>query len=170
MLARFGIRWLLDRRLASQFAAAALAITLYARASNRLSFAATMDPGTRSTLYVAVAGAAAALLGFVLTALAVLVTLPEGGRLTELKRHQRWPRVADSYFGASRALSVLLVLSLLGVALDSGREPWLAWEYPTLAAGAVALTRCAAALVALHAVLSVSRAPARPKRIEDPGP
>lgn len=139
-------------------------------ASGADDFATTLDDQTRSELYGSLAGTSGALLGFILAALAILVALPSSDRLEALRDHPKWPRVPSSYFRASRALLVALVLCTLGIPLDSDRDPWVLWEVVTLAALVLAVVRVAAAVVALDQILSLARAGKHRKHIDDPGP
>ena len=138
------------------------------------SFGTTLDEGTRSTLYVSLAGTATALLGFVLTALAILAALPSSDRMRELKDHPKWNRVPSAYIRASQALLLTVVLCTLGVALDSDATPWKLWEFVSVAAVGLALARVATSLAALDLILHVAQAdetgPPNGITIDDPGP
>ena len=133
-------------------------------------FETTLDDQTRADLYGSLSGTTAALLGFILAALAILVALPSSERLASLREHPRWPRVPSSYFRAARALLAALLLCTLGIALDSDTDPWKLWELLTVIALGLAVVRVAAAVVALDQVLAVARATTRAKEIDDPGP
>ena len=65
-----------------------------------------------------------------------------------------------------------LVVCRLGIALDSARTPWLAYEVVAVVVLAAALVRVAAAVAALDQILGVARQRkllhANP--INDPGP
>lgn len=133
-------------------------------------FDSTLDDQTRSDLYSSLAGTCAALLGFVLAALAILVALPSSDRLEALKKHPKWPRVPSSYFRASRALLAALILCTLGIPLDSDTDPWQLWEMLTVVALVLAVVRVAAAVVALDQILAVARAGVQTRKLDDPGP
>ena len=160
----------IDYRFVTQLVITVAGVAAFVIATGQSNFEETLDAGTRSTLYVSLAGTSAALLGFVLTALAVIVGLPSTGRIDDLREHPKWQRIPSAYFRASRALLVLLIVSTLGLALDSARDPWEVWEYFTVAAAAWAVGRVAASLVALDQVLAVASAPPRKPGIDDPGP
>lgn len=136
------------------------------------NFEETLSEGRRGQLYGSLAGTSGALLGFVLAALSILVALPSTERIEMLRRHHSWPRVPSSYFRAARALLYALVVCTLGIALDSAKQPWLAYESATVVVLALALVRVAAAVVALDQILAVARqrAPLQQPRIDDPGP
>lgn len=125
----------------------------------------------RSSMYTSLAATSGALLGFTLTALAILVALPSTDRLDALRRHPRWERVPAAFFRASWALLGTLVISTLGIVLDAGSAPAQSYEAVTVVFLALALVRVVGALVALAQVMDVARTTAPlPKPIDDPGP
>jgi hypothetical protein len=160
----------IDHRTSVELALSAAGVGGFLIASGASNFPETFDEGTRSALYISLAGTSAALLGFVLTALAILVALPSGERLDALQRHPKWPRVPSAYFRASRLLLATLVVCTLGVALDNAEDPWEVWEAITTGVVVLALVRVTASVVALDQILAVARAPEAKKRIHDPGP
>jgi hypothetical protein len=139
-------------------------------ATTASNFEETLSEETRSTLYCSLAGTTGVLLGFVISALAILVALPSTDRLDALQKHPKWERVPSAYFRASRALVAAVILCTLGIPLDSASDPWKLYEYGTVVVLALALTRVGASLVALDQILAVARAPATRKPIDDPGP
>jgi hypothetical protein len=145
-------------------------------ATGASKFDTTLDAEMRSTLYDPLSAATGALLGFVLAALAVLVALPSTERIEKLQGHPRWHLVPSAYFRAARALLASLVICLLGLPLDSGKNPWVLYEVVTVVVLALALTRVVAAVVALDQILAVAQAdhrkaaPTITTRIDDPGP
>jgi hypothetical protein len=110
---------------------------------------------TRSNLFLSLAGTSAALLGFVLAALAILIALPSGERLSALQRNRNWQRLPDTFLRASRALLLALLVCTACVAVDSAKEPrwWL--EAPALAVVVVALVRVFACAVVLESLVGV---------------
>jgi hypothetical protein len=130
----------------------------------------------RSSLYDPLSGATGTLLGFVLAALAVLIALPSTERIEKLQGHPRWALIPSTYFRAARALLLALVLCLLGLPLDSGRDPWISYEAAVVIALTVSLVRVAAGLVALDQILAVAQADQKgslqpsSNQIDDPGP
>lgn len=160
----------IDHRVAGEVGLTIALVVAFMVASGPASFDETMDEETRSTLYGSLAGTSAALLGFVLAALAILVALPSTERLDALRRHPKWERVPGAYFRASRALLAVLVLATLGIAVDSATEPSTLYGALTVIAVSVALVRVAAAVVALDQILAVARAPEPKKPVDDPGP
>jgi hypothetical protein len=134
------------------------------------SFADVLTPGARSSLYGSLAATTGALLGFALTALAILTALPSTERLEALRRHPRWPRLPSAFFRAAWALLIALVLCTLGIALDAGaRRPAQAYEAVAVAALALALVRVVGAIIALDAVMGVARNTADLRKpIDDP--
>jgi hypothetical protein len=141
----------------------------YLGSAQSKSFDAVLAPAPRSSLYGSLAATTGALLGFALTALAILIALPSTERLEALRQHPKWPRVPSAFFRATGALLIALILCTLGIALDAGAHPAQAYEAITVAALALALVRVIGAVIALDVVMGVARntAPVR-KRIEDP--
>jgi hypothetical protein len=144
-------------------------VVVYVLVASSHGFATTLAVGTRSALYGSLAATTGALLGFVLTALAILVALPSSERVEALRRHPRWDRVPSAYFRAAWALLTALILCTLGIAIDGGSVPAKLYEGLAVAAIALALVRVAGAVVALDAVMRVARTPDRTP-IQDPGP
>jgi hypothetical protein len=134
------------------------------------SFDKVLTAPGRSSLYTSLAATSGALLGFTLTALAILVALPSTERLKALRGHPRWERVPSAFFRAGWALLMVLVICTLGIVLDAGSTPAKAYEAVTVAFVALALVRVVGAIVALSQVMSVARNTAPlPKAIDDPG-
>lgn len=135
------------------------------------SFASVLAPPVRASLYGSLATTSGALLGFTLTALAILIALPSTERLEALRRHSKWERVPRSFFRAAWALLLALILCTLGITLDAGSVPAQAYEAIAVAALALALIRVVGAIVALDHVMGVARNTAPLRRpIDDPGP
>ncbi len=160
-----GHRTKLDLAVAIVFALAFLVDT------KTESFDAVFAADTRASLYNSLATTSGALLGFSLTALAILVALPSTERLDALRAHPHWTRVPQAFFRAAWALLLALMLCTLGIALDDGSTPARAYEVLTVASLGLALVRVVGAIVALDHVMGVARntAPTR-KKIDDPGP
>lgn len=130
----------------------------------------TLTKQTRASLYGSLTGSTAALLGFVLTALAILVALPSTDRLDALRGHPKWPRVPNAYLRAAYVLLAALVLCTVGIPLDSDVTPWRVYEAVTVTVTALALARVAGAVIALDQIIAVARQRApRPSVIDDPG-
>ncbi len=67
-------------------------------AATASNFPETLTSGRRGALYGSLAGTSAALLGFVLAALSILIALPSSERMDALRDHPKWERVPSSYF------------------------------------------------------------------------
>jgi hypothetical protein len=134
------------------------------------SFDKVLTAPARSSLYTSLAATSGALLGFALTALAILVALPSTERLEALREHPHWERVPGAFFRAGWALLIVVVICTLGIALDAGATPAQAYEAVTVAFVALALVRVVGAIVALAQVMDVARNTAPlPKAMDDPG-
>lgn len=163
-------RLLIDHRGPTEAVAAAAVVLGFFLATTASNFPETMSPAHRSTLYGSLAGTSAALLGFVLAALSILVALPSSDRMDALRNHPKWERVPSSYFRAARALLAALVLCTLGIVLDSAKSAWHLYEAVAVAVLALCLVRVGAAVVALDAIIGVARQrKPKAKRINDPG-
>jgi hypothetical protein len=135
------------------------------------SFKAVLSTSGRSALYISFAATSGALLGFTLTALAVLVALPSTDRMRALQKHPQWDRVPAAFFRAGWALLIVLVIGTIGIVIDAGGVPAKAYEAVTVFFVVLALVRVAGAIVALSAVMGVARNPAPLRQpIDDPGP
>lgn len=161
----------IDFRVLTELVVAAMLLVVFMVATDASNFDETLDKQTRAALYGSAASSSGALLGFSLTALAILVALPSTERINQLQEHPRWRRVPESYFRAARMLLAVLVLTSLGIALDSAKRPWLLYEGVVVLTLAFGVVRVTSAVVALDSVIAVARS-REPKRraIEDPGP
>jgi hypothetical protein len=83
----------IDHRGKLEAVIAVVLVLAFLFATDAKDFTATLDTTRRGALYGSLAGTAGALLGFVLTALAILVALPSSERLEALRSHPKWPRV-----------------------------------------------------------------------------
>lgn len=163
----------IEHRGKAELVAVALLLAAFLAVTGADNFDETLTDPRRGQLYGSLAGTSGALLGFVLAALSILVALPSTERIEALRKHRSWPRVPSSYFRAARALLYVLVLCTLGIALDSAKAPWVAYEAVTVVALALAFVRVVAAVVALDQILTVARQrePLRSRpAIDDPGP
>ena len=159
----------IDRRGSTEIGGVALLVGAFLLVASERGFEDTLDKGTRLSLYSSLAGTSAALLGFVLAALAILVALPTTDRLEALRGHPKWPRVPSAYLRAARALLAALVLCTLGIALDNSTNGWRLYEVLTVIALGFAFVRVTASVVALDQILAVARLPdTKRKPISDP--
>lgn len=162
----------IEHRGKVELVAVGLLVAAFLLVTGAGNFEETLSAARRGQLYGSLASTAGALLGFVLAALSILVALPSTERIEALRHHPSWPRVPSSYFRAARALLYALVLCTLGIALDSAKQPWLAYEVAAVVVLALALVRVATAVVALDQILAVARQrePLQQGQIDDPGP
>lgn len=144
-----------------------LLVAGYFAGAQSKSFDVVLTPATRSSLYGSLATTSGALLGFALTALAILIALPSTERLEALRDHQRWERVPRAFFRAAWALLIALILCTLGITLDDGTRPAKAYEAITVATLALALVRVVGAIIALDHVMTVARNTSRMRKVVD---
>jgi predicted lysophospholipase L1 biosynthesis ABC-type transport system permease subunit len=149
----------------------AILVGAYLGSAQSKSFDDVLGPTTRSSLYSSLATTSGALLGFALTALAILVALPSTDRLEALRDNSKWERVPRAFLRAAWALLIALVLCTLGITFDDGTLPAETYEAFVVASLSLALVRVVGATIALDHVMAVARttAPLR-KPIDDPGP
>jgi hypothetical protein len=165
----------LERRATTEILAVAVILAAFLLATRDSDFDSTLSAAMRADLYDPLSGATGTLLGFVLAALAILVALPSTERIQKLQEHPDWKLIPSTYFRAARALLAALVLCLLGLPLDSGKDPWVLYEAFVVVALSLSLVRVAAGLIALDQILAVartdqtSREGAQMKPIDDPG-
>lgn len=76
---------------------------------------AALPPPTRALLYTGLAGAAGALLGFVLATLAILLALPDREITRKLRKYKGWRSLEFTLLATGFDLFVTLVLSLVGL-------------------------------------------------------
>ena len=106
-----------------------------------------------------------------LAALAILVALPSSERLEALRAHPKWERVPSAFLRASRALLAGLILSTLGIPVDSSRDPWWMYEAAVVVTLVLSLIRVIASVVALDQVVFLAQSTRRERaRIVDRGP
>jgi hypothetical protein len=155
-LKRLAQNLFIHRRTTTDAVGVAAAVAGFLAASSAGNYHDTLTTDMRSLLYTSLVGTTAALLGFLLTALAVLVTVPGGGRLSDLKEHPDWERVPAAYFRGSRAMVGALVICFLGLPVDSGATPMRWFEAVVVAVLGLVLVRVIAALVALAMIIDVA--------------
>jgi hypothetical protein len=161
----------IDHRIALDLAVPIIVTGVFVGVAQSDSFKTVLSAPGRSSLYTSLAATSGALLGFALTALAILVALPSTDRLEALRGHPSWPRVPGAFFRAGWALLIVLVVCTLGIVIDAGAVPAKTYEAVTVFVVTLALVRVAGAIVALSLVMSVARTTAPlAQPIEDPGP
>jgi hypothetical protein len=160
----------IDYRVALDVAVPVIVTVGFIATAQSDSFKAVLTAPGRSSLYTSLAATSGALLGFALTALAILVALPSTDRLEALRGHPSWPRVPGAFFRAGWALLIVLVISTLGIVIDAGAVPAKAYEAVTVFFVTLALVRIVGAIVALSLVMGVARTTAPlAQPIDDPG-
>jgi hypothetical protein len=161
----------IDYRGWTEYATAIALLAGFAVAISKGNYDETLTRDVRGSLYASIAGSTAALLGFVLAALAILVALPSSARLGALREHPKWERVPSAFFRASRALLAALILATLGIPLDSATNPWWPYEAAVIVSLVFSISRVVASVVALDQVVFLAQStPEAPSRIDDPGP
>jgi hypothetical protein len=126
--------------------------------SSDKNLAGSFPATTRSGLYVSLTATAAALLGFVLAGLAILIALPTGDRLTQLQKNNAWERIPGTFLRAAVGLLAMLVIATLALGIDLADAPRSYLEVPLAGIAVVTLERVVATVVALEAVLAVINA------------
>lgn len=145
----------LELTTASAAIIAALGPALYVSKS---SLAGSFPAAARSGLYISLTATTAALLGFVLAGLAILIALPTGDRLDQLQGNENWGRIPGTFVRAAAALLASLFLATLALGVDLAVTPRLYVELPLVGLTMIALVRVIATIVALEAVVAVTTA------------
>jgi hypothetical protein len=97
----------------------------------------------RATLYTALTSVYAALLGFNVATMAVVVTLCTSAKLTKLRRSPQYKTVWDVFKRGHRALAVGLVVAVAGLLFDREAHPSPLVVYACVAAAAWSTVRFA---------------------------
>lgn len=95
---------------------------VWASVSEDVVLLARLDEGERQTVYSALASTAGALLGFTITALAILIALPSSETVQALRRYAGWRTLFELLIAAIVLLGVMLVLSLVALVADVGAQ------------------------------------------------
>lgn len=155
-LKQLGIERLVDYRTSTELVLVGAICIAFFIFSESSCFDTSLPKSTRSDLYGSFAGTSGALLGFVLAALAVLVALPTTDRINALRAHPKWPRVAQAFFRASRALLLALIAATLGMAIDAGKDPLQWFELGVVAILSASLVRVLATIAALDIIVELA--------------
>jgi hypothetical protein len=110
------------------FAGVAVGTAIWTHTSEHPVLLAQAAPENRSNWYSTAASNAGALLGLVIAALAVLVTLPDRPRIEVLRRYKAWSSLLWTMIATLAMLALTLVLASAGQVIDVHKEPteWLA--------------------------------------------
>ena len=79
--------------------------------------------GVRVSIYRVTMGVAASLLGFSLTVMSVVLGFSSYKRLSVLRESEHYPTLWHTFFGAVRALGLLLVCAFLALVFDRDERP-----------------------------------------------
>ncbi|HEV8595716.1 MAG TPA: hypothetical protein VGR51_09330 [Thermoplasmata archaeon] len=85
---------------------------------------AGVDSDIRRSLYVTAAGIAGSLLGFVLVAVTIMITLPSTPSLEKLRSSRHYPEVFQIFGSTIRYLALTTGVSLLLVVIDFEGALW----------------------------------------------
>jgi hypothetical protein len=117
---------------------------------------ATLPPSTRSAIYISVAATSGALLGFVITALSVLLALPSGRRLGFLRGSKAWPKFPGVFVRAAWVLGAATVVSTAAIVIDDNAKPSTVTEGFGIGAASSAVLRVAACVLLLGRLVQYS--------------
>ncbi len=83
----------------------------------------------RLQMYGTISGISGALLGFVITALSILLTLTDNEALKTLKKSPFFPQAYKVFLNTSQFLALTTIVSLFGLAIDKDCEPriWVSY-------------------------------------------
>jgi hypothetical protein len=122
----------------------------------RQKLVATLDPGTRSSLYVSLAATTGVMLGFGITAVAIFLSLGPGRGLDLLRTQPDYAYVRKILMGAIYSLGIATVGMTLMIVLDSGTKGRRPLEAVAAAIGVLALLRTWALLWFLNRLLRIA--------------
>lgn len=151
--------FLIDRYLWTDVAVAAAlvgAFLLWALTTKATGRAATLPAGTRSAVYISIAATSGALLGFVITALSVLLALPSGRRLSFLRGSKAWPKFPAIFVRAAWALGAATVVFTAAIVVDDDRKPATLMEAIGIVVGSSAVLRVTASVLLLSRLVKYS--------------
>jgi hypothetical protein len=152
---------LLDRATLTDVTVAAALIAgflVWALRTDAAARADTLPADTRSALYISVAAISGGLLGFIITALSVLLALPSGRRLGFLKKSAAWPKFPGVFIRAAWTLGAATIVFTAAIVVDDGWTPCTAMEAVAIAAAAFAVLRVAASILLLGRLVQYSLA------------
>jgi hypothetical protein len=118
--------------------------------------AATLPAGTRSAIYISVAATSGALLGFVITALSVLLALPSGRRLSFLRGSEAWPKFPQVFVRAAWLLGAATLVFTAAILVDDDPKPSTPMEAVGIGTAASAVLRVAACVFLLGRLVQYS--------------
>ncbi len=118
-----------------------------------------LDPGTRGVLYGSIGTSAGALLGLVIAAIAILMTLdPSREAVHEMQSIRAWRILNVTFLVAAAFLAITLVVSTIVLGVDSGKRGIPGLEMAVAAVAAVAFAELAVATAAFAVVvLNITR-------------
>ncbi len=142
---------LADAILAASAAACAIGIVFYRDSSTDL---ARLLDGNRATAYGTIASIYASLLGFVLTAVSIVLLIGGLPRFKLLRQSKQYGAVFETFFHAVYVLAIGLIVATVGFVVDHDNggkiSLWLeAISFLTFALVVVRVWRCVALLRAL---------------------
>lgn len=118
----------------------------------------TLD-GNRAQLYSALSSIFGALLGFVITALSIVLGFSNSESLRVVRDSPHYPTLWRVFSAANRSLGLATVIALLGLLLDRDGRPAHALVYATLFTGTLASFRLARCVWVLERVMRLVAGP-----------
>lgn len=118
--------------------------------------AATLPASTRSAIYISAATTTGALLGFVITALSVLLALPSGRRLDYLRGSKAWPKFPKVFVRTAWTLGAATVVFTTAIVVDDNKTPSTAMESLAIVAATFTVLRISASVLLLGRLVQYS--------------
>lgn len=115
------------RSLRTVLIGASLIVTVWVLWLGGATYVNMVLAGNRASVYGALAGVSATLLGFALTAMSVIIVCASIPQLAVVTEQDGFPDVIAVFFYAIRALGVTTVATLLALFFDRDRTPSLAF-------------------------------------------
>ena len=116
-------------------------------------------PDNRGTLYGALASIFGGLLGFVITAVSILLTFAPSESFTLLRSNPHYVTLWNTYKSAIRALALATTATLAGLVLDRERVPQVIAFYAVVWSSVYASARVARCVWILEKVIDVVAQP-----------
>jgi hypothetical protein len=118
--------------------------------------AATLPAGTRSAVYISAAATAGALLGFIITALSVLLALPSGRRLDFLRGSKAWRKFPSVFVRTAWTLGAATIAFTTAIVIDDDKTPSTVMEAMAIVVAAFTILRVAASVLLLGRLVRYS--------------
>lgn len=146
-----------ERRLTyAAAAAAAVGYLVWLRSVPKSSFdQGAIDVGARDAFYATIAAASLSLLGFIVTAMAILTALSPTERIAFLRKLDVWKKIVDHQMSTVECLGLLGAVSIAALLVPDDAVPKGAFDMVTVALLAASAVRLTAVLILMRKVMLI---------------